>query len=83
MSWSERMATAVTLGTLFSLAFVIMDHQWIKVETEVHIYYSGLWKVCLTLVCPDLVASARKRVHNLWYPEFGGGVSLSPELLQV
>ncbi|ETE66436.1 Protein NKG7, partial [Ophiophagus hannah] len=58
MSWSERMATGFTLSTLFSLVFVIMDHQWIKVETEVQIYYSGLWKVCLKLVCPDLVASA-------------------------
>ncbi|KAM3829452.1 uncharacterized protein M6D78_012909 [Vipera latastei] len=35
-----------------------MDHQWIKVETDTQIYYSGLWKVCIKLVCPNLAASA-------------------------
>ncbi|XP_039178641.1 uncharacterized protein LOC120298720 isoform X2 [Crotalus tigris] len=58
MSWSERMATVFTLSTLFSLVFVIMDHKWIKFETEAQIYYSGLWKVCIKLVCPNLAASA-------------------------
>lgn len=72
MSWSERMATVFTLSTLFSLVFVIMNHQWIKVETEMQIYYSGLWKVCIKLVCPNLVAAARKRLHNFCFPELWG-----------
>ncbi|KAM6427740.1 protein NKG7-like isoform 1-T1 [Liasis olivaceus] len=58
MSWSEIMTTGFTLCTLFTLVFAVMDHRWIKVETEKQTYYSGLWKVCLKLVCSGLITSA-------------------------
>ncbi|KAH0631405.1 hypothetical protein JD844_005713 [Phrynosoma platyrhinos] len=56
MGWSEILASGFTIFTLLLLVITVMDHHWIYVQSERQSYYSGIWKVCLKLVCTNIIA---------------------------
>ncbi|KAJ7304061.1 hypothetical protein JRQ81_011583 [Phrynocephalus forsythii] len=56
MAWSEVMTMGFTIFTLMILVIAVMEHHWILVESNKQVYYSGIWKVCMKMVCANIIA---------------------------
>ncbi|XP_054854885.1 protein NKG7-like [Eublepharis macularius] len=56
MGWHQLLAAGCTVFSLIMLIIVVTSHNWIVVESTSQMYYSGVWKICATVVCDSVYA---------------------------